>query len=50
MPLVRYSYRVSNKGPLLNAAVVDLSIELGTTITAISLLSGYYLLVVGATG
>jgi hypothetical protein len=38
------------QGPLLSAGTVTISIEFQTTITAIAKISGYYLLVVGATG
>lgn len=38
------------QGPLLSAGTVTISIEFQTTITAIAQISGYYLLVVGATG
>lgn len=38
------------QGPLLAAALVELSIELNKTLTEIAQISGYYLLVVGATG
>jgi hypothetical protein len=47
VPDYRYSLI---QGPLLSAGTVTISIEFQTTITAIAQISGYYLLVVGATG
>jgi hypothetical protein len=40
----------ATQGPLLSAGTVTIAIDFGTTITAVAQLSGYYLLVVGATG
>ena len=41
---------IDPKGPLLSAGIVSIAVDLNVTPTDIALLSGYYLLVVGATG
>lgn len=40
----------ATQGPLLSAGTVTIAMEFGTSITAVAQISGYYLLVVGATG